>query len=389
MERQKTETYFDYLKRMTSFISEGVIDYNKYGQMLLGEDNVYSGENWRKFYYIIKKLIPLIEEDIKWETTNEEQLHNLELKEHEIYKASVKLRDQRREFRKWQTSEARYEHLVDIVKSAVKNNGVLENVKYGEYRNLEHCHNVAVLMLSDWHAGALIDNQFNYYDLKTMEDRAKKIFEKTISYSILHSVDSLYVEINGDMIHGLINVSNRVQSEEDVATQVIYVANILAQYINGLKPYFNKITVITTLGNHGRMFQDKSLCVTKENFEKLIAELLKLQLNDDITLITSQSEDFTKYNINDKMICVAHGQYDKLNTVVQDFCVLFNHVPSEIHLGHTHTFKDIHENNIKVVVNGSLQGTDDYALTLRKISQPSQTLIIYDKDRCVYNLVVD
>lgn len=387
MARFVGETYLSYLKRMTDNVSEGLIDYQEYGYELLSED-VYSSENWRKFFYIIQKILPLLEEDID-QVADEDQLRLLQLKEQDIYKASVQMRDQRRELRKWQTSEARYEHLVTVVKDYLQDFTTSAPVEFGQYRQLQDMKHSAVLMLSDWHAGALIDNQFNYYNPEVMEERAKQIFEKTIQYGILHNVRDLCIEINGDMIHGLINVSNRVQAEEDVVEQIVHVAKLLSELINGLVPYFGSIKVITTLGNHGRMHQDKSVCVTKENFEKLVTEILTLRLDSSIIVISAGAEDFTKYEIDNKIICVAHGQYDKIVSVVNDFTMIYQQVPSEIHLGHTHSFKDINDNNVMVTVNGSLQGTDDYALTLRKVTKPSQTLIIYGEDRCVYNLNVE
>lgn len=389
MKRYHGERYIDFLKRVTESLQDGTIDYEEYGQSLLGSGVRYATDNWRKFYYVISKMLPLIESDIELEVTDETRLEQLTQKEQDAYKAAVRLRDQRRELRKWQTSEARYEHLVSILKDELQDCKNLDVMPYGEYRNLDVCKDTAVLMLSDWHAGAIIDNQFNFYDFEVLKDRAKRIFEKTIAYSIQHSVKDLYVEVNGDMIHGLINVSNRVQSEEDVIQQIIYVSKVLAELINGLKPFYQRITVVSTLGNHGRMFQDKTACVTKENFEKLIEELLKLRLDDEISLISTHSEDFTHYKIGDKVICVSHGHNDKLSTVVKDFCVLYKNVPDEIHLGHTHAFKDINDCDIMVTVNGSLQGTDDFALSIRKHTRPSQTLIVYGDDRCVYNLMAD
>lgn len=389
MSRLKGESFFEYLVRTTEDLTAGLISYDEYGKKLLEEENNYSPDNWRKFYYIFNKLIPKILTDMKDTIEAETVLEALEERQKEAYKAEIRMRDQRRELRKYQTAEARYEHLLETVLSVMDEFEKPEPMIFGSYRNDSDENTSAVLMLSDWHAGSYIDNQFNYYNTEVMEERAKDIFEKAIRYGIIHKVGKLYIEINGDMIQGLINVSNRVQSEEDVAEQVVHVSKLLSDLINGLVPYFKEITVITTIGNHGRMFQDKTACLTKENFEKLVAEFLRLRLQEGIKLITSQAEDFTNYTINGKMICLAHGQYDKLNSVVKDFALMYKTVPDEIHLGHTHGYKDINDNDALVVVNGSLCGADDYAITLRKVTKPSQNFIVYGKDRCIYALTSD
>ena len=68
---------------------------------------------------------------------------------------------------------------------------------------------------------------------------------------------------------------------------------------------------------------------------------------------------------------------------------MYKVVPDEIHLGHTHSYKDINDCDIMVTVNGSLQGTDDYAIRCRKNTNPSQNLIIYDDDRFIIPLRIN
>ena len=49
----------------------------------------------------------------------------------------------------------------------------------------------------------------------------------------------------------------------------------------------------------------------------------------------------------------------------------------------------VNDSNIYITVNGSLMGSDEYAVNLRKITKPSQNLIIYDEDRCIIEITVD
>lgn len=385
MERQVNETYFEYLKRLTEMLEQGIINYNEFGDALLGAENTYSADNLRKAFYVIRKLVPRIDSDITYTENDDIKYQQYRLMEQEAYKASVKLRDQRREMRKYDMSEARFEHLVDEMRGCMK---LLAPLPHYEYNTGQLTDIKGVLMLSDWHYGAKIDSRYNYYDTETCEVRAAEIFDKCVKHCMLHKVSELFIEINGDMIHGLINVSNRVQSEEDVVEQIVHVSELLASLINSIKPYFKKITVVSTFGNHGRLVPEKNQSVTKENFERLINEFLRLRL-DGITIIDTHSEDHVVYNVGDKTIYVAHGQYEKLNSIVGDCVSLVGVVLNEIHLGHTHSYKDIVDSGTIITVNGSLMGTDDYALTLRKNTKPSQTLIVYGEDRCVYQLGVE
>lgn len=388
MEKKQGETYLDYAFRLGEAKENGLITYGEYGDYLLRDDNCYSDDNIRKAYYVIGKLLPKIAEDINFNPDNEDIFRELEIRETELFKQTVRLRDQRREKKKIDTSEARFEYLLSIMNEAIADLPKRPQLKLGEKINLTECKNSATLSLSDWHTGAYIDNQFNFFNIDTLQKRVEELYDKVIKYTTLHKVKDLYVEVNGDMIAGIIHVSARVGAEEDVVRQVVIASDILAQLINKLKPYFESITVITTLGNHGRIVPEKTANITKENFEGIIPHFLRRDV-EDIKIISSGTEDFTKYNIGDKLICVTHGHTDKLNTIVHDFTLMYNQIPTEIHSAHRHSFKDMNECDVMVMVNGSLMGTDDYALSIRKRTKPSQSLIIYGEDRCVYNLVVN
>lgn len=323
------------------------------------------------------------------EYCTQDEIDRLEQLKKEVYKEKIKYQDARREYRKELTSEARFENLIDVLKAEIANLDELPLYHYGERVEKNKKPKDAILALSDWHIGAMVDTQWNCYSIDIAKERMEQLLNKVKRYILNYNITNLVVEINGDMVHGLINISNRVQSEEDVVSQIIIVSDMLSYFINELKPYVKKLKVVTTLGNHGRLIPNKKESINKENMEMLIPEFLKLKLDKDINILTSNGLDFIKYKIGDRVICLSHGQYDKINEVVEDFSKMYKCVPNEIHLGHTHSYKDINDSNIYITVNGSLMGSDEYAVNLRKITKPSQNLIIYDEDRCIIEITVD
>lgn len=318
------------------------------------------------------------------ESISSEEIERLETLKNELYKERCKLADVNRQKNKCLRDEARFETLVDVLGQEIENLKPIELNSFKPHTNNKRV--VGVVQFSDWHVLKKIDNQWNYYDKNVCIERANNIADKVITKSALHNVTDLVVEINGDILDGLIQVSSRNADEADVISQIMFASELLTQIINKFKPYYESIKVVTTLGNHGRLFSDKKMGITKENFEMLIPEFLKLRLGDDISIITSYGLDFTAYEIDDKFICVAHGQNDKIGTVVSDFAKIYKRVPSEIHLGHTHEYKDLNDCDIITTVNGCLCGADDYAITCRKITKPAQNFIVYDTDRCIYSL---
>lgn len=322
----------------------------------------------------------------------EEMVKRLQSKKDEEYKERVRLQDARREYNKELRAEARYENLVNIMKDCLSD-VVTSNTEFGE----KHLHienkksKYAVLMLSDWHYGALCDSQWNYYDTNVAKGRAEQLVAKTQSYILSLGITDLIVEINGDMCEGMINIGNRVASEESVVEQIINVSKLLSKCILSLKPYVNSIKVVTTLGNHGRLTPNrKEQADERENFEMLIPEFLRLTLGDDIPIVTSQGLDFVKYEFDDKIICLSHGHHDKAKSAIDNMIRVYKVVPDEIHLGHWHHMSDLNDSNIHVVVNGSIKGVDDFGLkATRCTTQPSQNLIVYGKDRMMIELIVD
>lgn len=336
----------------------------------------FSGYNVMQ-YYKNKETKYLADEEI-------EKIENLK---DSLYKERCKLSDYNREKRSCLREESRFELLTETLKEKME---CLDNITLNEFLpRIEKIKKWAVLSLSDWHAIKYVDNQWNFYNKEVLIERANNIINKTIDNCKLHKATDLVVEINGDMIEGLIQVSSKNSAEADCIQQIVFVSELLAECINKLIPHFNEIKVVTTLGNHGRLTASKKDSMTKENFEMLIPEFLKLRLNDKVKIIRSQGLDFVGYEIDDKFICCSHGQNDKIQNVVSTFSKIYKRVPDEIHLGHTHHYQDINDCDTIVSVNGSLTGTEDYSLTIRQVTKPAQNLIIYDNDRCIYSLQAD
>lgn len=381
MQRKDNESYLSYVRRVTEACSDKRITYSEWGDCVLGTENVYSSDNLRKAFYCVSKMLNKITDD---SVSDSDILEEIEARRDEAFKERCKLQDANREKRKYLREEARFENLLEVVKDS------FIEIDVNEYKPIDDRveRKYAIAQWSDWHCGALIDNPFNFYNIDVMVERAEKIRDKVIKYCELHRVTDLVVEINGDMVDGLIHISSRVEQEEGVIEQIATVTDVLAKLINSMKPYFNSIKVVTTLGNHGRLTPNKSDSSTKENFEMLIPLWLRDKL-DGVTIIDSKGLDFVQYEVDGKVIVVAHGQNDKLGKTIDDFTKMYKVIPSEVHLGHTHSYKDINDCDIITTVNGCLDGVDDYALSIRKVTTPSQNLIIYDGDRCIYSLTAE
>nr|DAE87401.1 MAG TPA: DNA polymerase II small subunit [Caudoviricetes sp.] len=378
MERKEKETYKSYLTRIINAKENGQITYDEMGDFLV-DDNRWVSDNWRKFYYIAKEVVKKLDEDIEY--TQDDAIREMEDMKIELYKEKVKLRDQRRELNKLHTKQARFENLVEVVKERLEDIGTLPREKY--YKPLEK-EKGATLIVSDLHYGIKVDNQFNYYDTEVAEDRLKQLTNKTIQYCKKHDVSHLNIELLGDLISGSIHTGVRVQQEEDIIQQIIDCAELLSNMVNDLAEHIENVTVYSVYGNHGRTESNKHDAINRENYERLIYYFMKNRVKG-VRFIDSQGEDFIKYYDFGKTFVISHGDKDKQASAIEVYSKMLGEQIGEVHLGHWHEFKEIGN----VIVNGSVVGSDDYAVSIRKHSKPCQVLKVYGEDECTYKLILE
>lgn len=249
MDKKPNEAWVSYIKRITRHLERGEIGYKEWGDYILGSDNTYSSENLRKAYYVINKLLPKF--DGTKDITEKDIVNQIQLEKDELYKAKVQYQDARREYNKYQRAEARFENLKDLLEENMQCFEYIDKYEFGEYQQPTVDSRHAILCLSDWHCGSLCDSQWNYYSVDEMIRRAENLNNKVKRYILDLRISKLAIEINGDMIEGLINLGGKVESEEFASEQIVTVSKTLIRFINSLKPYLQEIMVVTTLGNHG------------------------------------------------------------------------------------------------------------------------------------------
>lgn len=309
----------------------------------------------------------------------------LQLKKDEVYKEKRKLYDQRREYNKLLTSDARAEHLTEeLVKSANKLNQE-QPLVFEEKWFKPNIHKEGVMFWSDWHYGMITNNIWNTYDTKTCKQRVKLFVEISKEYIRLNDIDVLNIVMLGDAAHGAIHVGCRIQSEEETCDQLMHVAEIMAEAINDLSKVVNHIAVYSCYGNHLRTIQNKNDSIHSDNIEKIIPWWIKerLQNNTKIEIIESEYKEFTKLNVLGKNICCVHGDLEKnfkdigvtINTI---FSRKFNETIDYTVSGDKHHLEEFERFDIESILVRSLCGSDEHSNNNRLYSRPGQTLMIFN-----------
>lgn len=317
---------------------------------------------------------------------NDNYLNELKNIKDEIFKEKKKLYDQRREYNKLLTHDARAEHLNSELVSVVNQMNVTLPLIPPEKWKTINTKKEALACWSDWHYGMITDNIWNKYDTDICVERVQTLVDYTIEYLTVNNIDMLSIVLLGDAAHGACHTSCRIQSEEDTCDQIMHVSEIMAEAINQISKYVNHITVYSCYGNHLRTVQNKEDSIDSDNMEKLIPWWLKQRLKDNfkVDIVDSKYKEFVRIDILGYKICCVHGNYDRFKdfgvTVNTIFSKKFNETIDYTISGDKHHLEEFEQFDIESILIRSLCGTDDYANEKRLYSKPGQTLIIFNNE---------
>lgn len=322
---------------------------------------------------------------------------DIEIKTRELFKAKKQFEDQRRELRKLEAKDARFDHLTEKMVIAAEH---LCDIKPLEFEDvpIRTGLNDAVLCLADWHFGMTTDNIWNKYNTDICRRRVSQLVTKTIQYLRQHEVDTLHILLLGDAAHGAIHTSCRVASEEETCEQLMQVSEIIAEVINRLSQEVCEVNVYSTYGNHLRTVQNKNDSSHSDNMEKIIPWWLeqRLQNNNRVNIVRSDYYEFIYLNVCGYNIVAAHGDLEKFKSFGVTVNTLFNKKYNKT-IDYTvsadkHHIEEFEQMGIESTLVRSLCGTDAYANNIRAYSAPGQTLMIFSPDEgreCTYNIKLD
>lgn len=323
----------------------------------------------------------------------------LQIQKDAVYKEKRKLYDQRREYNKLLTSDARAEHLNEELVKAANRLNEDQPLIFNEKWFKPNIHKEAIMFWSDWHYGMTTDNIWNKYNTQICKNRVKAFVEMSKEFIRLNNIDILDIVMLGDAAHGSIHTGCRIQSEEDTCDQLMHVSEIMAEAINDLSNVVNHIVVYSCYGNHMRTIQDKKESIHSDNMEKIIPWWIeqRLQNNSKIEIKYSEYKEFTKLNVLGKNICCVHGDLEKdfkqigvtINTL---FSRKFGETIDYTVSGDKHHLEEFEKFDIESILIRSLCGADEHSNNGRLYSRPGQTLMIFNDvygREATYNIPLD
>ena len=386
IKRKPNETEEQFLWRVGQMIDSGQIESWKSINDIINSELNIEEEKWRdessfrKRYQAAKKFYENCFSKMESDTYAKE----VKVMTDKLYKERKKFYDQKREYNKLLTSDARAEHLTEELILAANRLNEFEPLVFENKYFDSNVHKEALIAFSDWHYGMVTDNIWNKYNTEICKQRVKKFVEIAKDFLELNNIGVLNIVTLGDAANGSIHVSCRVKSEEDTCDQLMHVSEIMAEAISELSKVVNKVNVYSCYGNHLRTIQNKDDSIHTDNMEKIIPWWLKQRLKDNykVNIIESEYKEFTKLNILGFNICCIHGDLENFKnigtTVNTIFSRKFGETIDYTISGDKHHLEEFEQFDIESILIRSLCGTDDYANNKRLYSKPGQTLMIFN-----------
>ena len=307
----------------------------------------------------------------------------------------MQMQDQKRELTKLIREWSRAEHIKDEIMEAVKE--VAESCS-SEFvipqAEAKKSGKEGALLLSDWHVGMRTKNVVNTYNDKVLRERIEKLILQTIEYGEQNNIEVLHIFALGDLINGLIHVTTRINNEENIIEQTKIVCNMLQGMLLSFMSKFPKIKVYFSRGNHDRVTPNMKESLSAESFLDIIPWFLEAQFSgiENIEFIDNEHDDeIIVTEIKGNKIFAVHGHRDKPAKAVSNLAMTLKMFPDYIFMGHYHSSASLEEHGAEVIINSSLCGTDDYAMSLRRSAKPAQKFLIFDERGkiCTYDILLD
>ena len=306
-------------------------------------------------------------------------------------KEKIKLSDARVEYNRLIRQEARKESYADMVKRIICEN--VEPMNIPVHYTLFNSSTDLLVHLTDIHTGIEIHNWKNDFDEDILKKRIEKFTSDILDIRGMHESENCYLVI-GEILSGIIHNNLRLQNNMDLMEQFKYISELISAMISRMANHFNHIYVYTTPGNHSRIFPKKEDALDGENMDILLPFYLKARIQNikNITICDNTIEpEIAMFNIRGNNVFAAHGHKDSPSNVVQNFTMMFNIKPDIVLLGHRHTNGLTTVYDTKVIESGCVSGSDQFALSIRKVNRPEQTVSVISDNGliCLYDIQLD
>lgn len=228
-----------------------------------------------------------------------------------------------------------------------------------------------VLTIADLHFGANFEGVNNSYSMEIAQERLQFLFEKTVAFVIDKGISNLKILSLGDVVQGILRISDLRLNEGPVIDAFVQVCRILSGFLNALSKYCKVTFYQVCYSNHDqiRPLGTKASELATEDLGKILLAYLTdvLSLNKNVKIIGDPEHDYLKFKLFDFSCIALHGhQINNLNTLAKDIANQHREFFDYVFVGHSHSAKEFinaegAHHNIETLVAPSFVGSCPYA----------------------------
>lgn len=399
LRKKPDEGKYQYIWRIGQYVDSGVLPHWKHiseeinRELGVPEDEFLSESAYRKMYQSAKKFY---DEGIFNDKENENGINELNILKRELQKERVKLQTEKNEYNKWLREEARDELLLEKFIESVRS---LKTFNVPDYIKPKHNSKSYLLCFGDEHFGAefevrgLFNEIINSYSPEIFEDRMIELFNQTLEIIKKDNIDTLHIFSMGDFSDGILRVSQLMKLRYGVIDSTIKYSNFICEWLEKLTKYVRVEYHTVVQANHTelRMLSQPKGTFVNDNVSKFLLEFIKIRLgnNKNFKLHTNPT-GYIYANIAGYALFGIHGEVKNMENAMKDYSKIYNTPIDYLIGGHLHHTK-VEEvgKNSEVINIPSIIGIDPYSMSLRKASDSSAKLIVFEENKgkvCEYTL---
>lgn len=247
-----------------------------------------------------------------------------------------------------------------------------------------------LLTIADIHYGATFKSINNEYSPIIAQERFRDLYLNMVSFIRNHQVHTLHVASLGDLIQGILRMSDIKINDSSVVKAVVEVSRLIAHFLNTLSKYVNIEYYHVPFANHTqiRPLGSKASELPLEDMEYVIGNYIKDLLKDNMRItvhLANEGEQGISINIPGNNVYAMHGhQIKNLENSIKNLSSQKRDFIDYLILGHYHAGNVIPTgesvcSDTEVLVSPSFVGSDPYSDSLFKGSKASVKIYGFDE----------
>jgi hypothetical protein len=333
--------------------------------------NEYTESKYRKQFQAFNKMMNANQDKL---LDTDGYIAELENTRKQLHKERIKLQTLNIERNRLDREEARHELFYELVGAVC---GTLQPPTFKPFTNGYRKDISYVLTIADVHYGADFKTVNNEYSREIAKQRFEYLAARVKDFVEEKHLRTLYVVSLGDLVQGILRVSDLKLNDTSLVKCVVEIASIIASFLNEVSSFVEVEYYHVPQANHTqlRLLSTKASALPDEDLEYVIGSIIKTSLvNNDRVMVHTQEDSvgYIDIDIPANTLCAMHGhQIRNFENAIKDIEALTGRYYSALLLGHYHSGKEIPTNegefgDKEVLISSSFIGSDPYSESLFK-----------------------